>query len=265
MHRILSNHLGDRDRYTIHPGDLSWWLYHHDRRLGAPEARIGDDAIAVLEGHDGEVDVFGGDARIDLLDAVRDEAHASVGWGSESDRSMIRALEQRRLEPTDDADIAFDRGLEPLGAPLPDGYVVRCLAGEEEAWSRRAASHAAFASTQDPADHLQRYLSFMRSPVYERERDLVAVTPDGTVASFLIWWEDEATGIAQLEPVGTHPDHQRRGLGAAVFEHALGGMRSAGMRRVRVETGEARTGAVAFYERLGFTRFDRLRWWKAPG
>ena len=262
MHRILSRHLGDEDRYTIHPGDLSWWLYHHDRRRVAPEIRVGEDAIAVLHGHEGEVDVFGGDARIDLFDAVRDDAHASVAGVSESDTTLIRALEQRGLAPAGDADVTFVRGVSPLGATVPDGYEVRALAGEEEAWARRAASHAAFESTQAPDDHLARYLSFMRSPVYVPERDLVAVTPDGTVGSFLIWWGDEATGIAQLEPVGTHPAHQRRGLAAAVFDRALADMRAAGMTRVRVETGEGRPGAIAFYRSVGLEPFHRLQWWK---
>ena len=161
-----------------------------------------------------------------------------------------------------DIDVTFIRGLEPLRVAVAEGYEIRPVSGEEEAWARRTASHAAFESTQEPADHLERYLAFMRSPVYRGDRDLIAVTPDGTVGSFMIWWGDEATGIAQLEPVGTHPDHQRRGLAAAVFDRALADMRAAEMSMVRVETGEKRTGAVAFYRRVGFESFHRLRWWK---
>jgi len=263
MHRILSSHLLDVDRYTIHPGDLSWWLYHHDPRLPPLETRILGDAVAVFEPDAVEIDVFGGESRIGLLDAWTRKRHPTVGWVATADRDLTEALQARGLHPEGDATITFTRDVSPTGAAAPAGYTVRSLGGEEEAPSRRAASHAAFASTMDPPAHLERYLAFMRSPVYDRGRDLVAVAPGGTVASFLIWWPDAVTGIAQLEPVGTHPDHQGRGLGAAVFSRALADMRSAGMRVVRVCTDESRTGAVAFYQRLGFIPADRLRWWRA--
>ena len=64
----------------------------------------------------------------------------------------------------------------------------------------------------------------------------VAVTADGSIASFLIWWPDAMSGIAQLEPVGTHPAYQGRGLATAVFARALADMRAAGMHTVRGAT-----------------------------
>jgi ribosomal protein S18 acetylase RimI-like enzyme len=214
-----------------------------------------------------EIDVFGGRDRIGLLDAgvERFATHPTVGWVSEGDAELEGELTGRGLRPSPEVMVAFVRPTTPREAAVSGGFVVRPLGGEAEADTRRAASHAAFGSTMDAGEHLARYLRFMRSPGYEPSRDLVAVAPDGAVVSFLIWWGDAATGIAQLEPVGTHPNHQRRGLGAAVFGAALRDMAAAGMHTVRVCTDASRADAVAFYESLGFLRDDVIRWWRPGG
>lgn len=264
LQAVLRRHLADADRYTIHPGDLAWWVYHEDPRRTPTEYHLGDDAIAVHDPDGSEVSVFGGDARTDLIDHFGVPA-PSVGWVAASDAALERMLGARGLAPKEaDTMIVFSRDLEPLGAPVVEGYTIRHLEGEHEAWSRRAASHRAFRSTMDEAAHLERYLRFMRSPEYDLRRDVVAATSDGTIAAFLIWWPDADSGIAQLEPVGTHPDHQRLGLGAAVLDRALADMRAAGMTRLRVCTDEWRPDAVGFYDGVGFARVDRLRWWAPP-
>jgi len=51
--------------------------------------------------------------------------------------------------------------------------------------------------------------------------DLVAVAPDGEIASFCTIWYDDATRAALYDPVGTMPAHQRRGLGKAVMCEGL--------------------------------------------
>jgi ribosomal protein S18 acetylase RimI-like enzyme len=150
----------------------------------------------------------------------------------------------------------------PASQPL-DGWELRPVAGEAEAETRRAASHAAFESTMEPSDHLQRYLRFMGSPAYERENDLVAVSPEGRVGSFMVWWPDE-TGIAQIEPFGTDPDFQRRGVGRALIHEGLARMRDAGMTVCRVVTDDYRP-ANGFYEAVGFTHDGALRWWRPEG
>jgi ribosomal protein S18 acetylase RimI-like enzyme len=98
--------------------------------------------------------------------------------------------------------------------------------------------------------HLRRYLDFMSSPVYARERDLVAVAPDGTIASFMIWWAD-GSGVCQIEPFGTHPRFHRKGIGRALLYYGLAEMRAAGMRLARVCTDDDRP-ATGFYEAVGF-------------
>lgn len=104
--------------------------------------------------------------------------------------------------------------------------------------------------------HLQRYLDFMRSPVYVAERDLVAVSPAGDVAAFMVWWADPS-GVAQIEPFGTHPDFHRQGIGRALIYHGLAEMKAAGMNTARVVT----DAAAGFYRGVGFEEAGSLRWW----
>ena len=120
-----------------------------------------------------------------------------------------------------DRSYRWDLENTPIPEPdLPEGWVLRHLEGEHEANNRRAASHAAFQSTMTDEDHLNRYLKFMRSPVYDSERDLVAVAPDGRIAAFMVWWPD-STGVAQIEPFGTHTDFHRQGAGRALMYYGL--------------------------------------------
>src|ERR671936_569373 len=48
------------------------------------------------------------------------------------------------------------------------------------------------------------------------ELDQVAVAPDGSFAAFCLCWLYEENRAGNLEPVGTHSDHRRRGLARAV-------------------------------------------------
>jgi len=58
--------------------------------------------------------------------------------------------------------------------------------------------------------------------------------PDGTMASSTIMWLDEANKTAEFEPVGTHPDYRRLGLGRAMLLHGMHLARAAGATHVTV-------------------------------
>ncbi len=262
-------------RYFIHPGDLAWWVHHADPRTEQGLSFwLGDGVLVVLsEGesmtHPAEISVFAlpGVEREPYLEWAqrRMGRRAEVAWVSDDDTEMTAYLGDKGYTAAwSDRSYRWDLRAEPV--PAPSGaWELRPLAGGAEADERRRASHGAFESTMDPGDHLQRYLRFMRSPVYAAERDLVALSDDGRIASFAVWWPD-ASGIAQIEPFGTHPDYQRRGSGRALMYHVLRRMADEGITHVRVSTHEDRPAAMAFYEGVGFTDVGALRNWSiAPG
>ena len=87
-------------------------------------------------------------------------------------------------------------------------------------------------------------------------------TPDVRVWS--VWFGDALAGVGALKALAsdagevksmrTHPDHLRRGVGAALLEHLVGEARRRGYRRLSLETGSGSgfEAALALYRRRGF-------------
>ena len=63
-----------------------------------------------------------------------------------------------------------------------------------------------------------------------------------------------ATGTCEFEPVGTHPDHRRKGLAGAVMYAAMRRAREIGLRTALVYCKEEN---LPFYQSLGFNPIDR--------
>lgn len=269
MSEILSAALASGSpRYTIHPGDLAWWVHHADPRTETDHSYwLDDNGFAELDTAHAEVAAFAapGESPLALIEWACDQLGpgAKVSFVSDRDHDLESGLEAAGFEVAEVSGPVFTRDLPSVETEPPPGWKLRPLTGEAEADARRRASHRAFQSSMDPADHLERYLRFMRSPVYRPEHDLVAVAPDGTVGAFTIWWPDPC-GIAEIEPFGTDPGYQRRGLGRALMKYAWRRMSEAGMTTARVVTDAHRSDAVAFYEGVGFTEVAALRSWARP-
>ena len=273
MQQVLASALADNgDRYTAHPGDLAWWMFHGDSRY--PDHLTfwlqGDRGVLVIDSREPEIYAFTvpGQPLTPLIEWAqrRLDDRGRVGWVSDDDDELVSYLESKGYTPVEtDRSYHWDLTNVEVPAPqLPEGWVLRHVEGEHEADNRRKASHGAFKSTMGSDMHLERYLTFMRSSVYASDRDLVAVSPDGRIASFMIWWLDNS-GVAQIEPFGTHPDFQGQGIGTALIHHGLNQMKDAGMRMARVITEEARSDAISFYEAAGFDDVGRVRWWGFRG
>jgi len=56
---------------------------------------------------------------------------------------------------------------------------------------------------------------------YREELDLVAVTPNGVIASFCTFRMDPYSNIINLEPMGTNPEYRRMGLGKALITEGI--------------------------------------------
>jgi ribosomal protein S18 acetylase RimI-like enzyme len=99
----------------------------------------------------------------------------------------------------------------------------------------------------------------MRTWPYRKELDWLVVAPDGTPAAFCLVWLDEHNRVVVLEPVGTDPDHRRRGLARAAILGALHAARRLGATSARVcaRGDDDYPSARATYQSLGFRRFAR--------
>ena len=73
------------------------------------------------------------------------------------------------------------------------------------------------------------------------------------------WFEGPRDELADAEvkSLAVQEGHQQRGLGRALVERAIAVCRAEGRATLRVATATADTGALRFYQRLGF-RLERI-------
>ncbi len=151
---------------------------------------------------------------------------------------------------------------QPVPEPVPpEGYTVRALGDENELPARSWLSWKAF-HPDEPDEKYQGwewYKNVQRIPLYRRDLDIVAVAPDEELAAFCTVWFDDVTRTAVFEPVGTHPEHQKRGLGKAVMSEGLRRAQRLGATLATVSSYS--DGAHALYHSMGFTGFDLLEPW----
>jgi mycothiol synthase len=274
---LIAGRQANNGSFYIHVGDLRWWLYYTTPE-DAPWLRIylwEDEyhrvvAWTLFSIKDETFDMFvmpqlHGKPEMSLMlswsaermsETLRRAGVDQVRkmWNHPEDTAMRRALEQLGFSRGSDTSVHMVRPLDgPLpDIDLPDGYRARGCRGAEEVELRAAAQHGAFESSMAFDKYVERFLRFMRSPVYEPQQDIVVAAPDGRIASFCKVWLDPINRVGNFEPVGTHPDFQRRGLGRAVMVEGLRRLQAWGMTKAMVGTGAKNVPAIRLYEDVGF-------------
>jgi ribosomal protein S18 acetylase RimI-like enzyme len=136
---------------------------------------------------------------------------------------------------------------------VPEGYVIRTLAGESELDKYAAL----YSFTPMSASHRRELL---HSPNYTH---LVVVNPKGEFVSFCecsIDWEEwslDAHRAGWVEYLGTQEDLQGRGLGRAVVCAGLQWLRLQGAQTAALITMETNVAAQSLYTSLGFALSER--------
>ena len=94
---------------------------------------------------------------------------------------------------------------------------------------------------------------------YRSDLHVLVAAPDGALVATAIIWLDLATRTAEFEPVGTHPDFRRRGIGRALQLHGMRLARAAGAEYMLVAClgGPAHQAARAMYYSVGFRPLSR--------
>lgn len=255
-------------------GDLAWFTRLGTHRQLGLTIRLWEDETGRITGAvflsakgllvifvtPGETDA----AFIDeMLASVDEVARAAVAAGdpapdieaygidldrSPEDRAIAAALERNGFAVTPSESGLHRRSLDDLPEPrVPAGYRLAAVETREQVIGRVEAHRAAFAPSELT---LGAYTRVRRTWPYRPDLDRIVVTDDGVVAAFCTVWFDETNGTGLLEPVGTHPDHQRRGLASAVCLDGLHALRAAGARTA--EVGFIAPAASALYRSIGF-------------
>lgn len=184
-------------------------------------------------------------------------------WACEKDDIFQSVLAQRGFAKTAEAEYQrwqlLDHAIPDV--PLAEGYNIRALGDASELPARSWASWRAFHPDQPDENYTgwEWYRNVQRAPIYRRDLDLVAVAPNGEIAAFTTVWCDDATKTGAFEPVGTQPQHQRKGLAKALLTEGLRRMQNLGLVMAYVSSYEP--AAHATYASVGFSQYDLAEMW----
>jgi mycothiol synthase len=262
-------------------GDLDWWRWTAKVPDQINHVQIwfdGDRAIGFVWPGESEADVIvhpdRGEALDDMLDWAERNALAEVEPGSgevvfetfayANDAMQNQALLRHGYQQ---GEAAYRMRSQPVDGPfptplLPEGYVTRDMrnATADDIEKRVDVHRAAFAPSRMT---VAKHTAVMAAPTYRPDLDLAIVAPDGSFAAFTIVWFDEANRIGMFEPLGTHPDHQRRGLGRAIIAEGLRRLSEIGATTAYVDSLAGGPASNLLYAAAGFQVVDEnISWTK---
>ncbi len=187
-------------------------------------------------------------------------------WAHDTDAGRISLLQRRGYIRQEWGEwqwrTSLDRALPEVRCET--SYVIRSL-GEglellERCWASGLVFHdgditVAADNREDPGW----YRNIQRAPLYRRDLDLVAEAPDGSIAGFCTAWFDDVHQSAYIEPVGTVPRHQKKGLAAALMAEALRRLKHMGA--VHACVGGYTPAANKLYQSMMGETYDLYRPW----
>jgi ribosomal protein S18 acetylase RimI-like enzyme len=184
-------------------------------------------------------------------------------WAMDADEPLGRLLGEHGFAPAPEPTYThwyqrLDGPAAPPAPVVPGGYRIHGTVLPDDLERRVEVHRSAFAPSRMTVD---KYAAMPSMAHYDGSRDLVVEAPDGSFAAFtMVWWDPDA-GIGEFEPVGTHADHRRIGLGKAVNLAGLALLRELGAVDALVFSACANAASEALYASAGFEAVTRHRAW----
>ncbi|MFC2099281.1 GNAT family N-acetyltransferase [Candidatus Bipolaricaulota bacterium] len=273
-----------------HVGDFDYWRWHwlenvvertpHELRYW--EADDGGIAAVLVQGDPGVChpmatqDAVSEDlyremleiAESEFLTTWRDGRRVLFVWSNANDQSLNAVLVARGYEVSEGGHSTQHHGCQalpvaPAPAPVAAGYAIRSMGDVDELPARSLASWRSFHPEEpdegaDPTGGW--YRNIQRAPLYRRDLDVVAASPDGDIAAFATCYFDDVSRTGAFVLVGAAPPHQRKGLGKAVMMETLRRLHHLGAVGAYVSWYEPVPGAL--YESVGFKDQEISRAWR---
>jgi GNAT superfamily N-acetyltransferase len=155
-------------------------------------------------------------------------------WSHDVDDMKNNVLKEMGYQPTEWLD---NQRYKPLDESLPKvempkGYSIRHMGLDSDIPKRSWASFRAFHS-EEPLENYEDdggewYYNIIKTPLYRRDLDLVAIAPEGGIVGFVTVWYDDYTRTGYFEPVGVTPSHQRQGIAKALILEGMKKLRELG-------------------------------------
>ena len=179
----------------------------------------------------------------------------------DNDSELISILSELGFEKDE---IEGDNQIRPSDATIPDytlpeGYSVRNVVMYDEYEKYRVVQKSVFPHIKSMSDKILDI--FTTASFYHSELDIVAVAPNGEFAAFCTARLDPISGITELEPVGTHPEHRKLGLGKAVILESLKRLQKFKPSVVAILGAAPTEGARKLYKSVGFDNKGPAHYW----
>ena len=272
------------DAGHFHRGDVVWGLFQNPTIDPTARIRLFEDGRGALRGFVWlyPPDTFGIQVNTAMpvfpvmIAEMVGWAEAHLGAGSlfrteapSCDMNLHAGLRSAGYRPTSSAPYCLHaQKLDALipEPTLPDGAMVRPVRVDdaEEIDARVALHREVWEPSRFTVDG---YARLRTKPVYRSDLDMVAVTPEGDLASYCIVWWDPETRTGEFEPVGTSARFRRQGYGRALMLEALRRLRALGAEHAIVvsATADASKPARRLYASVGFSIVTRFEFWERDG
>lgn len=196
-----------------------------------------EETLKYMKKYGYEAEELGGDAC--QCDKDRARALVDLGWTFDTEAEYV--LNRRSLQDIPEIDLA-------------EGYTIRTVRGLDEA-AAIAQLHVDVFTGSNWTE--EQYRTNMKNPGYKPEREYLAVDSRGDFAAFTVTWLDELNKTVLFEPVGTHPDHRRKGLARALMFTVMKEVREKGFETALVQNGSANAASKGLYLGMGFEPWQR--------
>jgi GNAT superfamily N-acetyltransferase len=181
----------------------------------------------------------------------------------------VALLEQHGFVRQDEYTLHYVRPLDgPIPEPqVPGGFGIRHVEGEHEAKALAALHRAAFGTENMTVEGR---LSWMHTPDYDPELDLVAVAPDGTLAAYVFCSVSEEENALSgrkdgyTDPMATHPAFQRQGLARALLLTGFRLLKQRGVETARTSTGSWNVAMRQTAQSVGYSAESKTIFFEKP-
>ncbi|MCA9887876.1 MAG: GNAT family N-acetyltransferase [Anaerolineae bacterium] len=202
-------------------------------------------------------------ATVNLAAPSEDNQNAIEIWAFDWDEERQQRLRQQGFSACSDRFYQHRRrwASEPMpDPPLAEGYALRSVADVPEDDARWVAcSNATFGQSYTPEIHR----NFMQNaPSNNYDLHIIAEAPDGSFAAFAGLTVEPVNRYAVFEPVGTHPEHRRKGLAQAAMYECIRRVQALGTADVLYVASWGTSPAGKFYENVGMAHYATQRAWR---
>jgi ribosomal protein S18 acetylase RimI-like enzyme len=176
---------------------------------------------------------------------------------SEEDEKRISMLMRSGFRPQTTAMLIYGISLQqpPPESEPPAGYKIRQFKGEAEMQELATLHQAAYGSNKKTGEE---WAAQIDSPIHDPVLNSVIVSPDDKLVGFAISTIDKLSNHlsgqlnGNIESMGVHPDHQRKGLATCMVARCLKLISLYGMEKVYLEASSENTAMEKTALKTGF-------------